>query len=103
MTGVQTCALPIFVEKNVPQWVSAVAAQHGNYAWHIIRAFHQAGRCTLCGACEAACPQGIPLMLLNLALSQEVAAKFGEKPGYDPAAKPVVGSWKPDDDEGFIR
>jgi ferredoxin len=91
------------VEKNVPQWVSAAAAQHGNYAWHVIRAFHQAGRCTLCGACEAACPQGIPLMLLNLALSEEVAKRFGEKPGYDPAAKPVVGSWKPDDDQGFIR
>jgi formate dehydrogenase subunit beta len=91
------------VEKNVPQWVSTAAAQHGNYEWHIIRAFHQAGRCTLCGACEAACPQGIPLMLLNLAISEEISRHYGEKAGYDPAAKPVIGSWKPGDDEEFIR
>jgi len=91
------------VEKNVPQWVSTAAAQHGNYEWHIIRAFHQAGRCTLCGACEAACPQGIPLMLLNLTISEEIAKQFGEKAGYDPAAKPVIGSWKPNDNEDFIR
>jgi formate dehydrogenase subunit beta len=91
------------VEKNVPQWVSTAAAQHGNYAWQVIRAFHQAGRCTLCGACEAACPQGIPLMLLNLAISEEIAKQYGEKAGYDPAAKPVIGSWKPNDNEEFIR
>jgi formate dehydrogenase (coenzyme F420) beta subunit len=53
-------------KKNVPQWISAVVRPHGNYAWNIIRAFHHAGRCTLCGACEAACPQKLPLMLLNV-------------------------------------
>jgi len=91
------------VEKNLPQWISTAAAEHGNYAWNVIRAFHLAGRCTQCGACEAACPQGIPLMLLNLMLDEEVAARFGERAGYDPEAKPVIGSWKPDDDQGFIR
>ena len=91
------------VEKNVPQWISTAARAHGNYAWNMIRAFHLAGRCTQCGACEAACPQGIPLMLLNLMLAQEVEKEFEEKPGYDPAAKPLIGSWNPEDDEGFIR
>jgi formate dehydrogenase (coenzyme F420) beta subunit len=91
------------VEKNVPQWISTAAAAHGNYAWNIIRAFHLAGRCTLCGACEAACPQGIPLMLLNALLDAEVAEEVGERPGYDPEAKPVIGSWSPDDDNDFVR
>jgi ferredoxin len=91
------------VERNVPQWISTAAAQHGNYAWNVIRAFHLAGRCTMCGACEAACPQGIPLMLLNAMLATEVAEEFGVKPGYDLEAKPVIGSWNPDDSEGFIR
>jgi len=91
------------VEKNVPQWVAAAADQHGNYAWQIIRAFHQAGRCTLCGACEAACPQGIPLMALNVRVAEDVAEEFGAQPGDDPAAKPVIGSWSPDDKEEFIR
>jgi len=91
------------VEKNMPQWISTAAAEHGNYAWNVIRAFHLAGRCTLCGACEAACPQGIPLMLLNGMLAEDVARQFGAKPGYDREAKPVIGSWNPDDDQGFIR
>ena len=33
--------------------------------FHIIRAFHVAGRCTDCGECTRVCPQGIPLHLLN--------------------------------------
>jgi formate dehydrogenase (coenzyme F420) beta subunit len=91
------------VEKNVPQWISTAAASHGNYAWNVIRAFHLAGRCTLCGACEAACPQGIRLMLLNALLAEEVAEEFGVRPGYDPEAKPVIGSWSADDDNDFMR
>ena len=91
------------VERNVPQWISTAAAGHGNYAWNIIRAFHLAGRCVGCGACEAACPQGIPLALLNALLEMEVAEEFGVKAGYDPAAQPVVGSFKPDDNEDFIK
>ncbi len=65
------------VEKNVPQWISTAAAAHGNYAWNIIRAFHLAGRCTLCGACQDACPQGIPLMLLNALLDEVATEEFG--------------------------
>lgn len=38
-------------KKNTPQWISTVAGGHGNFSWHVIRAYHQAGRCTLCGAC----------------------------------------------------
>jgi formate dehydrogenase (coenzyme F420) beta subunit len=91
------------VEKNVPQWISTAAAGHGNYAWNIIRAFHLAGRCSECGACEAACPQGIPLMLLNIEVGQDVLEQFGAKSGYDPDQKPVIGSWSPDDKEDFIR
>jgi ferredoxin len=91
------------VEKNMPQWISTAAAEHGNYAWHIIRAFHQAGRCVLCGACQAACPQGIPLMLLNAQIDQDVREEFQVKSGTDPAGKPVMGSWRPDDKDEFIR
>jgi len=91
------------VEKNVPQWISSAAAGHGNYAWNIVRAFHLAGRCTLCGACEAACPQGIPIMLLNVLAAEEAARDFDARPGYDPAEKPVIGSFKPDDNDDFIR
>jgi ferredoxin len=91
------------VEKNMPQWVSTATAEHGNYAWQVIRAFHQAGRCVLCGACQDACPQGIPLMLLNLTVDQAVEEEFHTKAGADPAGKPVLGTWRPDDKDDFIR
>lgn len=91
------------VEKNVPQWISAMADGHGNYAWNIIRAFHLAGRCTLCGSCEAACPQGIPLMLFNAKLDSLVQDEFKAKAGYDMDEKPFIGSWSPDDDNTFIK
>jgi len=90
------------VEKNVPQWVPAAATGHGNFIWNIIRAFHQAGRCTGCGACEAACPLGLPLGLLNASVAMDAAA-FGGPPGYDPQAKPLIGSWRQEDDDTFIR
>lgn len=90
-------------EKNLPQWISTTALPHGAFAWNIIRAFHQAGRCTLCGACEAACPQGLPLMLLNVHVAQCSEQEFSHKPGYDLDEKPLIGSWDPDDKDGFVR
>ena len=91
------------VEKNAPQWVSTAALGHGNYSWNIMRAFHQSGRCTLCGACEAACPQGLPLMVLNAVLDREALAEFDARPGYDPEGKPVIGSWSAEDDHSYMR
>jgi len=91
------------VEKNVPQWISTAAAAHGNFAWNIIRAFHVAGRCTSCGACQAACPQGIPLMLLNVGVTESVETEFGIRAGFDPDAKPAIGSYSLEDKEDFIR
>jgi ferredoxin len=48
-----------------------------NAMYHIIRAFHVAGRCVECGECERACPVGIPLMALNRKLIKDVDAYFG--------------------------
>jgi len=90
------------VERNTPQWISTAARDHGNYAWNVIRAFHLAGRCTACGACEAACPQGIPLMLLNAEVGTTVEAEVGAKVGYDPQAEPVIGTWNENDKEDYI-
>lgn len=46
--------------------------------FHIIRAFHVAGRCTDCGECSRACPQNIPLHLLNRKFIKDINEFYGE-------------------------
>jgi formate dehydrogenase subunit beta len=74
------------VDENQPQWVSTAPSPRGNLAWNLVRAMHLAGRCVLCGACERACPAGIPLMLLNRRLAETTKNEFDYIAGYDPEA-----------------
>jgi len=46
--------------------------------FHIIRAFHVAGRCTDCGECSRVCPQHIPLHLLNRKFIKDINQFYGE-------------------------
>ncbi len=46
--------------------------------FHIIRAFHVAGRCTDCGECSRVCPQHIPLHLLNRKFIKDINVFYGE-------------------------
>jgi formate dehydrogenase (coenzyme F420) beta subunit len=91
------------VEKNQPQWVPSSPHTMGNYLYNVHRAFHLAGRCTLCGACEEACPMRIPLGLLNKKLAQEIRDHYAYEAGYDHTAPPPLASFRTDDQEDFIR
>ncbi|MCL2873888.1 MAG: 4Fe-4S dicluster domain-containing protein [Defluviitaleaceae bacterium] len=46
--------------------------------FHIIRAFHVAGRCSDCGECTRVCPQGIPLQLLNRKFIKDINNFYGD-------------------------
>ncbi len=46
--------------------------------YHIIRAYHVAGRCTDCGECSRVCPQAIPLHLLNRKFIKDMNEFYGE-------------------------
>lgn len=46
--------------------------------FHVIRAFHVAGRCTDCGECSRVCPQNIPLHLLNRKFIKDIDGLYGE-------------------------
>ncbi len=76
-------------EQLNPPWQS-IAIDTGEKAFfHVLRAFHQAGRCTGCKACQDACPAGIPLGLLNQKVAKDVQRFFGPyDTGLDPA-KPL--------------
>ncbi len=58
--------------------------------FHIIRAFHVAGRCTDCGECSRVCPQHIPLHLLNRKFIKDIDTFYG---AYQAGAE--VGSRAP--------
>ncbi|MBI4862117.1 MAG: hydrogenase iron-sulfur subunit [Candidatus Riflebacteria bacterium] len=89
-------------EKNQPQWFPSAADGPGNFAWHIVRTFHLAGRCTGCGACQAACPCGLELNVLGAAMARSALVHFGYTAGADPQAPPLQADFKPDDAERFI-
>ncbi len=46
--------------------------------FHIIRAFHVAGRCTDCGECSRVCPENISLHLLNRKFIKDINNFYGD-------------------------
>ena len=71
--------------------------------FHIIRAFHVAGRCTDCGECSRVCPQNIPLHLLNRKFIKDINAFYGEyQAGADAESKSPLTDYKTGDVEPSI-
>jgi Fe-S oxidoreductase len=62
--------------------------------FHIMRAYHLAGRCSGCNACEEACPMDIPLSLLNRHIAKEVEDLFGYRPGQDATTPPPLATFE---------
>ena len=68
--------------------------------FHIIRAFHVAGRCTDCGECSRVCPQGIPLHLFNRKFIKDIDEFYGEyQAGADAESKGPLTSFTLNDVE----
>ena len=71
--------------------------------FHIIRAFHVAGRCTDCGECSRVCPQGIPLHLFNRKFIKDIDTFYGEfQAGSDSETKGPLTNFTFDDVEPSI-
>jgi Uncharacterized conserved protein containing a ferredoxin-like domain len=68
--------------------------------FHIIRAFHVAGRCTDCGECSRVCPQSIPLHLLNRKFIHDINTLYGEyQAGEDISLECPLTDFKENDSE----
>ena len=74
------CSCIKCVFDNAASGISAKAndSEFEEQMFHIIRAFHVAGRCTDCGECSRVCPQGIPLHLLNRKFIKDIDNLYGE-------------------------
>lgn len=98
------CRRCIFDETR-PQWVERETTVEDNAIYHIIRAFHVAGRCVECGECERACPVGIPLMALNRKLIKDVDSLFGPYEAglkLEPGSKPPLSRFEMSDPDRFM-
>ena len=71
--------------------------------FHIVRAFHVAGRCSDCGECSRVCPQRIPLHLLNRKFIKDINEFYGEfQAGADIEIKSPLTNYKLNDVEPSI-
>jgi heterodisulfide reductase subunit C len=71
--------------------------------FHIIRAFHVAGRCTDCGECSRVCPQNIPLHLINRKIIKDINEFYGEyQAGEDETLPPLNTFTKGDVEPGVV-
>jgi formate dehydrogenase subunit beta len=92
-----------FVDHNLPRWCESMITPAGTQAWHIVRAFHQAGRCVSCGACERACPMEIKMTYLTAKLNDDMAQQYGFQVGMSDDARPPFAAFTLDDANQFVR
>ena len=73
-----SCRKCVFDSNKFDSAQKANADSFEEKMFHIIRAFHVAGRCTDCGECSRVCPEGIPLYLFNKKFIKDIDAYYGE-------------------------
>ncbi len=73
-----TCEKCVFDNPDSGVENKAISDSFEEKMFHIIRAFHVAGRCTDCGECSRVCPQNIPLHLLNRKFIKDIDNFYGE-------------------------
>ena len=98
-----TCEKCVFDNPNSGVEQKAAADTFEENMFHIIRAFHVAGRCTDCGECSRVCPEHIPLHLLNRKFIKDIDSLYGEyQAGEDAEIKHPLISYTQEDAEPSI-
>ncbi len=91
-----------FVDDSRPQWVGKSIDSVDTAIFHILRAYHCAGRCTDCGSCESACPMGIRMRILTKKLQKDVLQLYGIEAGMSVQEPLPLTTYKKDDPQDFI-
>jgi ferredoxin len=92
-----------FVDESQPQWVGKSSDPTDTMTFHFLRAYHCAGRCTDCGACERVCPMGISMRQFTKKLNKDALDLFSWEAGLTLDQRPPLDVYKPDDYNDFIK
>jgi len=96
MCNCPTC----LAERDDSTWVGMGIRLNEKRTFHLLRAYHLAGRCIGCNECERACPMKIPIGLLNRKLAMVLEESFDFRAGLTMAPSPIVtvlsGEYKED-------
>jgi len=91
-----------FVDASQPQWVGKSTGLSDTIIFHLVRAFHLAGRCVACGACEQACPMGVDIRKLNRKLQKDVMDLFHHEAGCSLDEVAPLATFRVDDPEPIM-
>ena len=81
-----------------PEWMSITINLPEKSFYHVMRAYHLAGRCVECNSCEEVCPVNIPLSLLNRQIVREIATLFGGfRAGLESTTEPPLATFRKDE------
>jgi ferredoxin len=92
-----------FVDESRPQWVGKSQDPTDIRTFHFLRAYHCAGRCTDCGACERACPVGINMRVFTKKLEKDCRELFDWEAGMSLDERPPLDTYRPTDPDDFIK
>ena len=93
-----TCEKCVFDNPQSGVENKAPATSFEEQMFHIIRAFHVAGRCTDCGECSRVCPQHSPLHLLNRKFIKDIDNFYGDyQAGAEVGSRAPIVNYRTDD------
>lgn len=100
-----SCVKCVFDNPSTGVQNKAAADDFEENLFHIIRAFHVAGRCTDCGECSRVCPQGIPLHLLNRKLIEDIDELYGDYQAGETIGQrhPLIDYTQSDAEPGIVH
>ncbi len=98
-----SCEKCVFDNDDLGTTSKAPSQSFEENMFHIIRAFHVAGRCTDCGECSRVCPEHIPIHLLNRKFIKDINELYGEfQAGEDTETNAPLTSYTFDDAEPSV-
>jgi len=92
-----------FVDESRPQWVGKSQDPVDVKTFHFLRAYHCAGRCTDCGACERSCPVGINMRAFTKKLEKDCKELFDWEAGLSLDVRPPLDHYRANDPDDFIK